>query len=261
MQYKNPEVRLLGSTGVDDMTVDHFLEALGAANFQSDAHDGEELIEIAGRLCYKSFEVGLNKNVTKVREGNKNYIANILKSRHGSVLEHASVTFGLLNVSRIFTHEIVRHRAGTAFSQESMRFVRVDEVSLYKPDAFEKHLAPVDAEIIMAALNALASSHEEQLKAIMNMVPWDKLDFHAKKVLTSALRRWGLAGQLTNIIVTANHREWRHICQMRISEGAEEEIVKIQTLIAEQLQEAFPNIYQDMTFDENGFVHFEHEKV
>src|SRR5262249_32603417 len=84
---------------------------------------GELLVEFGGRACYRSWEPGLNVNVTKVRTDQREYFANILRSAHGSVLEHANYSFALRNVSRVLTHEIVRHRAGSAFSHDSLRYV------------------------------------------------------------------------------------------------------------------------------------------
>ena len=90
-------------------------------------------MEFGGRLCYRSWEPGLNPNVTKVRTDQDEYLRNILKQKHGSVLEHISYSFVFHNVSRVLTHELVRHRAGTAISQESMRFVRLDDHAVLVP--------------------------------------------------------------------------------------------------------------------------------
>ena len=105
-------------------------EGAGAAGAGGDAslepgaasaiNAGELLVEFGGRACYRSWEPGLNPNVTKIRTDQREYFANILRSAHGSVLEHANYTFAFRNVSRVFTHELVRHRAGSAFSQESL---------------------------------------------------------------------------------------------------------------------------------------------
>ena len=76
--------------------------------------DPEALIELAARRCYKSFKPGLNPNVNKVRTDSKEYHRNILSSRHGSVLEHATCTWAFEYVSRVFTHELVRNRSGAA---------------------------------------------------------------------------------------------------------------------------------------------------
>ena len=98
---------------------------------------GELLLEFGGRACYRSWEPGLNPNVTQIRTDRREYFANILRSGHGSVLEHANYSFALRNVSRVFTHELVRHRAGSAFSQESLRYVRLTDIGFRVPPALE----------------------------------------------------------------------------------------------------------------------------
>src|SRR5207253_9047817 len=98
---------------------------------------GELLVEFAGRACYRSWEPGLNPNVSRVRTDQREYFANILRSAHGSVLEHANYSFALRNVGRPFTHELVRHRAGSAFSQESLRYVRLADIGFRVPPALE----------------------------------------------------------------------------------------------------------------------------
>ena len=66
---------------------------------------GELIVEFGGRACYRSWEPGLNPNVTKVRTDQREYFANILRSAHGSVLEHANYSFALRNVSRVFCYD------------------------------------------------------------------------------------------------------------------------------------------------------------
>lgn len=268
MKYVDPKVYILASTDAIGSIIP-FLEEIGAPGWTTDAAFGEELIEIAGRLCYKSFAPGLNANVSKVREGNKEYIENILKQHHGSVLEHSSVTFALLNVSRILTHEIVRHRAGTAFSQESGRYVRLDEFQMYRPDAIGEIFEQLgdstgeEGSDFYDQLQEMVERYEREFNSHMNSLPWDRMDFHQKKLMTSAMRRFAPAGTTNNIIVTANHRAWRHMIEMRTSDGAEEEIRKIFYIIATQLAETFPNIYQDIEYYGDGgyCVKFQHSKV
>lgn len=249
MQYVEPKVYMIACTSLGEGAtpspmegaLDKMLQDIGAPDWATDiCTEAEELIEVAGRLCYKSFAPGLNANVTRVREGNRDYLANILKSHHGSVLEHATVTFAFIGVSRILTHELVRHRPGTAFSQESGRYVRLDEFEMYEPDALKAYPRA------MASLYDTITTLEASVKFAMGLIPWDKLDFHEKKRVTSALRRYAPQGQVTNIIVTANHRAWRHMIEMRTSEGAEEEIIKVFGIVADQMVAAYPNIYQDM---------------
>ncbi len=134
MKQVEPQVFLLARPAINEEGLASYLQAVGSPNWDTDAPSaGEKLIEVAGRSCYRSFEPGLNPNVTKIREGSKAYLENILKVKHGSVVEHANWTFAFFNVSRVFTHEIVRHRAGTAISQESLRFVRLTEIGMWVP--------------------------------------------------------------------------------------------------------------------------------
>ena len=78
--------------------------------------DGERLAEFAGRLCYMSQKNPANR-------ATRDYLENIKKQGHGSVLEHANYSLLLEGVSRSLTHELVRHRAGFAYSQLSQRYV------------------------------------------------------------------------------------------------------------------------------------------
>ena len=134
MKSVEPKVFLVGETRIVTPGLQAYLEHVGAPEWQSDApSDSELLCEVMGRLCYRSFKPGMNPNVTRVREGNAPYLANIVQVGHGSVLEHGAVNFIFADVSRVVTHELVRHRAGTAISQESLRFVRLDALSAYVP--------------------------------------------------------------------------------------------------------------------------------
>src|SRR5262249_4923695 len=142
----------------------------------------ELLVEFAGRACYRSWRPGLNPNVTRVREDRGEYFANILASGHGSVLEHASFTFVLHDVSRAFTHELVRHRAGTAVSQESLRYVRLTDIGFRVPPA----LQPLRERVlsVVEQLEDLQASAARELELDGEGVP-----FSVKKEVTSALRR------------------------------------------------------------------------
>lgn len=267
MQYKEAVCILFAESKVLPGAYVTLKRELGCEEFHSDAEgtlDSRLLIEVGGRLCYKSFDLSLNKNLSRIREGNELYIGNILSQKHGSVLEHGTVTFVLLDVSRILTHELVRHRAGTAYSQESGRFVRIDQVNLYKPDALQEEyikehlgdllggdrdaMAQVVANRLRVNLDNVAKQFEQAVKeaALSLMLDSPKMPFRIKKAITSALRRWAPSGLLTNIMVTCNHRTWRHLIETRTMEGAEEEIVKVFTDIGWQLYKHLPEIYQDM---------------
>src|SRR3989344_8487869 len=134
MRKVEPKVFLVGETRVVEEGLQSYLAHLGVPDWVSDAPtDAERLVEVMGRLCYRSFKPGLNPNVTKVREHNGDYIANILSVKHGSVIEHPVMNFIFADVSRVFTHELVRHRPGVAISQESLRFVRLNDLGQWLP--------------------------------------------------------------------------------------------------------------------------------
>ena len=83
--------------------------------WKGDSTDGERLAEFAGRLCYMSQHNPASRST-------RDYLENIKKQGHGSVLEHASYSLLLEGVSRSLTHELVRHRAGFAYSQLSSTY-------------------------------------------------------------------------------------------------------------------------------------------
>ena len=268
MRYVEPEVFLIAETAVDRTGMENFLRAIGApSNWGTDApSDAEELIEVAGRYCYKSFGTDLNSNVTRTREGNQPYIKNILEVKHGSVAEHPDVTMAIIGVSRVFTHELVRHRAGTAFSQESLRFVRLDELTAYYPRAFEadtifkllmnatdetpdwcKEEADDKAFWLEQKFTEVFEYLENTQKEIAEELMLDEVDdFNLKKRVTSAMRRLAPIGLGTGIIITGNHRTWRHILEMRAAGPAEEEINLVTGAVGKILKDKFPNIYQDV---------------
>ena len=140
------------------------------------------------RSCYRSFGTELNPNITRVRSGNKAHLSNVIAVGHGSVLEHAWLNFMFCDVSRVVTHELVRHRVGTAISQESLRFVRLDENSLnceevYVPIAFRGNK---DALSLWEHVLDLLGRTQSDLADLFDL---DSLLFAEKKKITSAMRR------------------------------------------------------------------------
>lgn len=263
MHVVNPVGIIMADTSCLDGTRE-FLDAIGANNWNTPGaqvkSDGELLVEVAGRTCYKSFGTELNANLTRVRADHAEYIGNILATKHGSVLEHAGTTVGFANVSRIFTHELVRHRAGCAYSQESMRFVRLDDIGMYVPDCIQQ-----DKEAL-AIFGKAVEYAEECYKLLVNLMIKDDMPFSKKKEITSAIRRIAPSGHATNIVVTANHRAWRHLFELRTADGVEEEIGVVFYNLSIAFKEQYPNFYQDMQHEPlnnkpwNACV-FEHSKI
>lgn len=257
----HPKAFLIAETRVDEHTIRDALKHLGVEGWTSDADtDADLLVEFAGKSCYMSFDTSLNQNLTKVGgRNNHDYIQQgIIANKHGSVLEHATVTFFLTNVSRVTTHEIVRHRAGAAYSQTSGSYVRNDEVNMYLPTDIAA--VPAAVEIFKRAIRQM----EENSRELAKVTNIDSKPFSLKKRLTSAFRRIIGNGQATHIVVTANHRAWRHMIEMRTDPSAEEEIRVVFADISRQLRERFPTIYADAQVSEVDGIEvtkFEHSKV
>lgn len=254
-----PEAIFMAETKLNQNGLVNLMDSLGTEDWSTDTDNpAQVLTEIAGKSCYMSFSTELNRNLTKTGgRNNHDYIQKgIIATGHGSVLEHSSCTFMLRNVSRVVTHELVRHRAGTAFSQTSGRYVRTDSLEVYVPGILK--LYPGVPEAFMEAFR---EQHDRYLKLVEMTGLDDMKDFNQKKKITSALRRILGNGQANNILITANHRTWRHIIAMRTDEAAEEEIRVVIADVARQLKDRYPAIYADMTELPTHAFTFEHPKV
>src|SRR6059036_1855352 len=99
-----------------------------AVKWRGEASDGEHLAEYAGRLCYMSQHNPINRTTAE-------YLENIKKQGHGSVLEHAVYVLLIEGISRSCSHELVRHRAGFGYSQISQRYVDESHAAFVMPPA------------------------------------------------------------------------------------------------------------------------------
>ncbi len=98
--------------------------------WRGDASDGERLAEYAGRVCYMSQHNPVNRTTAE-------YLENIKKQGHGSVLEHAVYVLLIEGISRSCSHELVRHRAGFGYSQLSQRYVDESHAAFVMPPAIQ----------------------------------------------------------------------------------------------------------------------------
>src|SRR5437588_6169690 len=262
LRETTPQVFLIARPSLDLEGLRGYLESVGGQSWLERRTEeaggrpnpGETLVEFGGRACYRSWEPGLNPNVTRIRTDQREYFANILRSAHGSVMEHANYSFALRNVSRVFTHELVRHRAGSAFSQESLRYVRLKDIGFRIPPALE----PVREQVV----NIVEQLEEFQLSAARELGVEDEgVPFHVKKEITSALRRLAPIGLSTDIIWTANARTLRHVIEMRTAEGAEEELRLVFDQVAEIVRREAPGLFQDFVRQDDGSWVPEHHKV
>lgn len=128
----SPCPKCLGGAAIDGICPNPDC-AEGLLCLEPEVTDAGAVCGLCAKRCYMSFEPGLNPNVTRVRKVWFEYLANILKSGHGSVIEHATWTFAIEGVSRVFTGELNRHRAGVAISEGSMRYIRFDDIGFWMP--------------------------------------------------------------------------------------------------------------------------------
>ena len=135
------------------------------------------------------------------------------------MFEHVNFNFIAANCSRIFTHEQVRHRPGAAYSQNSGRYIRLDDIDM----VFDPILNPIKE------LCEEKRRHDEEWygRAVKAIGLESMKSFDQKKKVTSALRRFAPNGQANEIAITLNLRSIRHVVMMRTSRHAEWEMRKV----------------------------------
>jgi len=247
-RFVTPKVYLVGMTTPSRENIIGYLQDTGQDAFINDIHrapveDNACMLSMFAKLCYDSLVLGHNPNVTKLRSIEDNIEA-VLAHGHGSVLEHVSINLIIHNCSRIFTHELVRHRVGTAFSQTSGRYCR--------------HTSPTKI-VFDPILSHIAEHVEQALEDIDNM--YDNLEFEVEKELgsissmsmperkriTSALRRFLPEGRPNHIAFTLNVRALRHLLALRTSTHAEWEMQEVFTQIGNLCRTVVPSLLADAT--------------
>jgi len=252
---REPKVYLVGRQLTDESALDAFLDEHGMA-WESTTEVGAELLaEAAGRLCYLSFGKG--------RKDNREYLANIIESKHGSVLEHAVWNFIIAGVSRSFTHELVRHRAGFGYSQLSQRYVDESMANFVEPDVIAE-----DEGLHALWLRAVEASHRTYVELVEGLTEKykDLPDRTQRRKLARQAARSVLPNATeTMIFVTANGRALRHFIELRASEWADVEIRKVALKLLEIMQREAPSMFGDYDVvtlpDGTQVVRTEHEKV
>ncbi|WP_214316570.1 FAD-dependent thymidylate synthase [Nonomuraea sediminis] len=254
MRTVEPEVFIVARPELDYDELARYLGEVGGESWLERLDRGEldaqNLAEFAGRLCYRSFEPGLNPNVVKIRTDQDDYLRNILASAHGSVLEHVSFSFVLHNVSRVLTHELVRHRPGVAISQESLRFVRLTELPFWFPE-----WAQEDPELMKRATSMLEQLEQFQMWMADHFgLDEEGVPFAEKKHRTSFMRRFAPEGLATGLVWTANVRTLRHTIEARTAAGAEEEIRLLFQRIGELMRKEAPALFGDYVVEDGAWI-------
>lgn len=196
-----------------------------------DSKDPIQFIEMAGRTAYQSRD--------KITEDSANKFVKMLRDRgHESVLEHSAMTVEFNNVSRGFTHELVRHRLA-AYTQESTRYV--DESNFLVVIPPDKNADERLVELNLPnGMKAKVSFQEwmdlnEQMYRGLRKADWIPQD--ARQVLPIGIK--------SQIVITCNFREWRHIFKLRTASGAHWEIRRVMLNLLSDVKQRLPVIFDD----------------
>ena len=184
--------------------------------------DGAEIlkrIEKAGRTCYKSED-----RITA--ESAENFVRRLIECGHESVLEHESITVRLV-CDRGISHEIVRHRLAS-YSQESQRYVRYNgDIEFINP-----RMPNVKA---YEAWQELCERAEETYKELLS---YGVQPQQARAVLRNSTK--------TEIVMTANLREWRHFLKLRTASAAHPQMRELTVPLLKELQAWIPVVFDDI---------------
>ena len=193
--------------------------------------DCDHLAEFAGRACYQSFDRPNEKTAS-----NPDYLANIIKQQHESVLAHASVTFYITGVSRNLTLELIRSRF-LAYSQESQRYVPMGKSYTVVPPAFRG---------LWAAEQLIEAHHERSVALYEDLVRLAEAEGLTGKAARQAARAVLPGGTDTKIVVSGNIRAWRDFIRQRNTLAADPEIRELAQEILKHLQRLAPNSVSDL---------------
>ena len=192
-----------------------------------------EVIELAGRTCYKSED-----KITK--DSSKKFVQVILKKGHESVIEHMSASVKFIT-NRGVTHELVRHRL-CAFSQESTRYVNYggSDIQFIRP-VWIRSGELKEREIKNDGVARWISACDDAETQYNLLLSCGWRPEQAREVLPNSLK--------TEIVVTANLREWRHILRLRTSKAAHPQIRELMVSCLDGFKEAIPVLFDDINIE------------
>lgn len=257
MRSVQPKVFQVSAPYIAESSVRTWLDHIGATEYTppKDASEAEKLVLLAGKRCYMSFDLSLNKNLTSIRENTADYIRNILDSKHGSVLAHVHYTFAIEGISRVCTAELNRHRIGVDrdepdISEGSQRFIRFNDIpwtitaTLLSATDDPYELAELKALTVCEFENAFIEAEQRYARLEKLWAPYLAKNFAEKKRITSMLRRIIPMGVASGGLWTFSLRSLYAIFEQRTSIYAEEEILDIALQMLRIMRETEPNFFE-----------------
>ena len=227
--FREPRVTLIGRP--------QFTEpAHLAVQWKGEATDGERLAEYAGRICYMSQHNPANRTTA-------DYIENIKKQGHGSVLEHAVYVLLIEGISRSCSHELVRHRAGFGYSQLSQRYVDESHAAFVMPPAVAGD-AKLEEEWTRQ-VEASQAAYVRSVEGLMERYAWVTDKVHRRKMAREAARSVLPNATEVKIVASGNARAWRTMLELRCGEGAELEIRRLAVTALRVFQREAGSLFSD----------------
>lgn len=195
----------------------------------------ERVVEIAGRTCYLSFANSSGKSTA-------DYIEHLIRQGHESVLEHVTWTFVLVGVSRAFTHQLVRHRVGFAYSQLSQQYVDHRSIRFVIPAELltSPELLPTWKTTVLAQRESyisLIEALDSRPTSLRTRERIRSIRSAARSVLPNCVE--------AVIAVTGNARAWRHFLEVRGSTEGDIEMRRVCSLLLSTLKAEAPSIFFD----------------
>ena len=247
---EKPSVYLATRPSIDWENIARFFEDENVPPIPDSVRAGDDesaaVIEISARMCYMSYGRG-RRDIT-------DFINNLLSSKDGSVFVHVNYGFIITGVSRSLTHELVRHRAGFAYSQRSQRYVDETEGSFVIPPALSSNREGIESarDVLDQALIKASESYSDLVEALEKTLPPDMFEMNTdrRKAIRQAARSVLPNATETKIFVTANVRALRHFIEMRGAIFADWEIRHLAIEMLKILQKEAPLLFGDFEIEE-----------
>jgi len=232
-----PRLFVVARPALDEAALEAFLDSEDTTwRRTAKALPPEEVVELAGRLCYMSY------GDRQSPKDNRGYIEHLVKQGHDSVLEHATWTFILAGVTRAFTHQFVRHRIGFSYSQLSQQYHDERDADAVMPEVIrgDPQLATLWADAVDAAQRTYRRLADE-LSARDVGLP----DPERRRLFRSAARTVLPEATETKIAFTANARSLRHFLYERGNLPGDEEMRTVSILLLDTMTREAPALFGD----------------
>lgn len=217
--------------------------------------DGESLVKFAGQMCYLSFDKNRTRN-----DAAPKYFDNIMRSGHGSVMEHANYSMMFWGIDRACSHELVRHRAGWGFSQMSQRYVSGRTLRFVeRPEYQQNERLHFEFEMWIDKAREQYDLRADLLRSVVATEGMSKTE--ARKAVNQSARNCLPNETETAMVITGNVRAWRNMIDQRANGHADKPIQKLVYSACSFLKELAPNFFGDYKATSPTSVTSEFRKV